>query len=378
MKNKLEKLKDLAADAASVAGRGLSSVQDVSSSAAAGVKKLADRVLDTVKAADADPKDVADKVETVSMGLGITSGVAAAGAALVAPTGLSAVGVALGLTSAPLIVTAAPVLGAAATVAGVVSGGAYFYAKWKNKSVSSEGATSMTSMTSVPCPTTFPAWSALTALAQAGVPHVRDLLADASSRPAPVAVPEVGLTLDYSRQAVTAPVLAQLLALAEQADVAGQREAMFSVDIINTSEQRAVLHVALRGAPNATDEAAPWGAAIQQQVQDELARVLAFAEAVRSGRHVGSSGQAFTDVVNIGIGGSDLGPRMAAEALDAYTARSTGQGPRVHFVSNPDAWALHSVLRGAGCAAHAGHRLIQNLHHPRNHDQRGIGPPLVE
>ncbi|MEN9843031.1 MAG: hypothetical protein RLZZ612_860 [Pseudomonadota bacterium] len=202
------------------------------------------------------------------------------------------------------------------------------------------------SSTSTPCPTTFPAWSALTALADAGVPHLRDLLADPSSRPAPLTVPETGLTLDYSRQAVTAPILAQLLALAEQADVAGQRDAMCRGDLINTSEQRAVLHVALRGAPDAVDEAAPWGTAIQQQVQSELARVLAFADAVRSGQQVGSAGQAFTDVVNIGIGGSDLGPRMAAEALDAHTAHSTGQGPRVHFVSNPDAWALHSVLRG--------------------------------
>jgi len=78
-------------------------------------------------------KKVADKIETVSMGLGITSGVVAAGAALAAPTGLSAIGVALGITSAPLIVTAAPIVGAAATVTGVISGGAYFYSKWKSR-----------------------------------------------------------------------------------------------------------------------------------------------------------------------------------------------------------------------------------------------------
>ena len=78
-------------------------------------------------------KDVADKVETVSMGLGITSGVVAAGAALAAPTGLSALAVAIGITSAPLIVTVAPVICAIATATGVVSGGAYFYSKWKTK-----------------------------------------------------------------------------------------------------------------------------------------------------------------------------------------------------------------------------------------------------
>ncbi len=76
-------------------------------------------------------KAVADKIETVSMGLGITSGVVAAGAAWVAPTGFSALGVALGLTSAPLIVTAAPVIAVAATSIGIVSGVAYFYSKWK-------------------------------------------------------------------------------------------------------------------------------------------------------------------------------------------------------------------------------------------------------
>jgi len=78
-------------------------------------------------------KEVADKVETVSMGLGITSGIVAAGAALAAPTGLSALGVAIGITSAPLIVTVAPVIGAIATATGVISGGAYFYSKWKTK-----------------------------------------------------------------------------------------------------------------------------------------------------------------------------------------------------------------------------------------------------
>ncbi len=171
MENKLERLKDLASDTARAATRGLSSVRDVASMAgsdtlavgksaqqaisnaveiedakaamakakelsifAAGeARKIAERVSDRFKEADANHKEIADKVESVSMGLGIASGVAAAGAALAAPTGLSAVGVALGITSAPLIVTAAPVLGVAATVTGVVSGGAYFYSQWKSR-----------------------------------------------------------------------------------------------------------------------------------------------------------------------------------------------------------------------------------------------------
>ena len=78
-------------------------------------------------------KRVADRIETVSMGLGITSGIVAAGATLAAPTGLSAIGVALGIISEPLVVTAAPIIGAAATATGVISGGAYFYSKWKSR-----------------------------------------------------------------------------------------------------------------------------------------------------------------------------------------------------------------------------------------------------
>lgn len=76
---------------------------------------------------------IAKRVEDISMTTGIVSAAVGVGASLAAPTGLSALGVALGLTSAPLIVTAAPIIGAAATVAGVVSGGAYFYSKWKNR-----------------------------------------------------------------------------------------------------------------------------------------------------------------------------------------------------------------------------------------------------
>lgn len=170
-KTKTEILKELAADTASATHRGMSSVQQAASKAgdtalAAGksvqhviggaiehattkgavtkakafadsatleARKLTGRVIDTVKAADANHKKVADKVEIVSMGLGITAGVAAAGAAIAAPAGLGAIGVAIGVTSAPLIVTAAPIIGAAAAVTGVVSGGGYFYSKWKSK-----------------------------------------------------------------------------------------------------------------------------------------------------------------------------------------------------------------------------------------------------
>lgn len=107
--------------------------KEIATAASVGAKKLADRVVEAAKDAEENHKEVADKIETVSMGLGITSGAVIAGAALAAPTGLSAVGVALGITSAPLIVAVAPVICTASTVVGVISGGAYFYSKWKTK-----------------------------------------------------------------------------------------------------------------------------------------------------------------------------------------------------------------------------------------------------
>lgn len=100
--------------------------------AASGTKNIPGKVVAKVRELDANHRDVADRIDTVSMGLGITSGVVSAGAVLAAPSGLSAIGVALGLTSAPLIVTAAPIVGAAAAVTGALSGGAYFYSKWKS------------------------------------------------------------------------------------------------------------------------------------------------------------------------------------------------------------------------------------------------------
>ncbi|MDP1892876.1 MAG: glucose-6-phosphate isomerase [Hydrogenophaga sp.] len=193
-------------------------------------------------------------------------------------------------------------------------------------------------------PTQLPAWQQLEALAAAPQPHLRDRLAS-PSREQQMQASAAGIHIDYSRQALDSAVWDTLIELAQQAGVQAQRDAMFCGDIINTSEQRAVLHVALRGTPGATGSEAPWGDAVQQLVQTELSRVCAFAERVRAGEVKGSTGLAITDVVNIGIGGSDLGPRMAADALAPLCSDGT-TGVRVHFVSNPDAWALHSTLRG--------------------------------
>ncbi len=184
-------------------------------------------------------------------------------------------------------------------------------------------------------PTELPAWQTLTQHAGA-TPHLRDLLDSDAGRVQRLTLSAAGITLDASRQRLTPAIEQALQALAAEAQLGQQRDAMFRGDHINLTEDRPVLHVALRG------EQGPWGAAISADVARELDRTCRFADEVRSGACRSSTDETFTDVVNIGIGGSDLGPRMAADAL----AHLTHTGPRVHYVSNPDAWALYSVLRG--------------------------------
>ena len=188
-------------------------------------------------------------------------------------------------------------------------------------------------------PITQPAWQALTQ--QAALPHVhlRDLFARDPERAPRMTVKAAGLTLDYSRQRISPEILKTLLALAEQCDVAGQRDAMFAGQAINATEERAVLHTALRASPN---DDAPWGREISDVVERELTRMCEFAEQVRNSAVHGYTGATIRDVVNIGIGGSDLGPRMAAEALNHLA----GDAVRVHYVSNPDPWAIYRILRG--------------------------------
>ena len=147
-----------------------------------------------------------------------------------------------------------------------------------------------------------------------------------------------GLLMDYSKCRLTGETRRLLLALAEAAGVTGFRDRMFAGEPINLTENRAVLHAAIR---------APKGAGFTLDGQDVMADVLAMREAcfafardVRGGKIAGAGG-AFTDVVNIGIGGSDLGPVLAVEAL-----RSFHDGPRLHFVSNVDGAHLADVLKG--------------------------------
>lgn len=146
------------------------------------------------------------------------------------------------------------------------------------------------------------------------------------------------LLFDYSKNRIDIDIMAALGDLARLADVEGRRDAMFEGRRINTTENRAVLHTALRAPANV--KLVVDGEDIIEQVQAVLAAMRLFADGVRGGGYRVTGG-AVADVVNIGIGGSDLGPAMAARALAPYC-----DGPRVHFVSNVDAADLIDTLKG--------------------------------
>ncbi len=146
-----------------------------------------------------------------------------------------------------------------------------------------------------------------------------------------------GLLLDYSKNHIDATTKKLLLKLAEVRGVEKWRSKMFAGEAINNSDDRAVLHTALRD-PDCSAEVG--GEHVGDFVQGVLAQMQAFSDSVRDGTYVGYTGKAITDVVSIGIGGSDLGPQMVCEALLPF-AKS---GMRAHFVSNVDARNLLSVL----------------------------------
>ena len=185
----------------------------------------------------------------------------------------------------------------------------------------------------------LPSATALRQLAT-DLPHMRQMFADDPTR-FPRFTARVGdLLLDYSKNLITDPVMANLLGLADQAGVAQARDAMFKGERINTTEDRAVAHWALR-AP--TDQPAMVdGHDVMPAIAQVLDRMRVFSERVRGGAWTGATGLPIRDVVNIGIGGSDLGPAMVAEALSPFA----GTGPRVHFVSNVDGAHLQGTLAG--------------------------------
>ncbi|MFB8752208.1 glucose-6-phosphate isomerase [Streptomyces parvulus] len=186
-----------------------------------------------------------------------------------------------------------------------------------------------------------PEWTALAdhrtdAMAR---PDLRELFAADPGRAERYVVRVGDLRIDYSKHLVTDETLALLQDLAAATGVFGLRDAMFRGERINITEDRAVLHTALRAPRDAVVEVD--GENVVPKVHAVLDKMAAFAEKVRSGEWTGHSGRRIRNVVNIGIGGSDLGPAMAYEALRAFTDRSL----TLRFVSNVDGADLHEAVR---------------------------------
>ncbi|HVF18317.1 MAG TPA: glucose-6-phosphate isomerase, partial [Steroidobacteraceae bacterium] len=168
--------------------------------------------------------------------------------------------------------------------------------------------------------------------------HLRDLFATEPNRFQQFSRLELNLLFDFSRQRITAETLKLLVTLAEARGLRGRIDAMFAGEKINTTENRAVLHTALR---NRTDRRVLVdGQDVMPDVRASLEKMRNFVEGVHSGRIHGHTGKPFTDIVNIGIGGSDLGIAMATEALAKFRNRNL----RLHCVSNIDGVQIGDVL----------------------------------
>ncbi|WP_326745945.1 glucose-6-phosphate isomerase [Streptomyces sp. NBC_00121] len=196
-------------------------------------------------------------------------------------------------------------------------------------------------MSDTPELTHRPEWTALEDHRAEELRHLqlRDLFAADPGRAERYTVSVGDLRIDYSKHLITDETLALLQELATATDVFGLRDAMLRGEKINVTEQRAVLHTALRAPRDAVVEVD--GEDVVPAVHAVLDKMADFSERVRSGEWTGHTGKRIRNVVNIGIGGSDLGPAMAYEALRAFTERSL----TVRFVSNVDGADLHEVLR---------------------------------
>ncbi|HEY0903564.1 MAG TPA: glucose-6-phosphate isomerase [Marmoricola sp.] len=196
-------------------------------------------------------------------------------------------------------------------------------------------------MTATPVdPTSTKAWARLEELAEEFTPDLASWFARDPGRVERLTVAAGDLHVDLSKNLLDDRVLADLLALAEEVDVRGRRDAMFRGEHVNATEDRAVLHTALR-LPRDT-ELVLEGRNVVEDVHDVLDRVYAFAERVRSGSWTGVTGERIRTVVNIGIGGSDLGPLMAYEALRPYVL----DGLECRFISNIDPTDCVQELHG--------------------------------
>ena len=215
------------------------------------------------------------------------------------------------------------------------------------------------------------AWKALEKHhAEIGERHLRQLFADDPDRGERLVAEGAGLFLDYSKNRVTDETLQLLTQLADECGVAERRDAMFRGEHINVSEDRAVLHVALRMPKDRS--LVVDGEDVVKQVHEVLDRMSAFAERIRSGDWKGHTGKPIRNVINIGIGGSDLGPVMAYEALRHYSRREMTFRLRLqrrrHRLRRED-----PRPRPGGDALH---HLLEDLHHAGDDDQRPDGAGL--
>ncbi len=178
------------------------------------------------------------------------------------------------------------------------------------------------------------------AIAESNNTTIKELFAQDPNRASKMTVDAAGWTLDYSKNRVDAKVMKALLNLAEASDLKAEIERMFTGEKINVTENRAVLHTALR---NCDPDAKVFvdGKDVMVDVRAVLAQMSAFADSVRTGEHRGFTGKKIKYIVNIGIGGSDLGPAMATIALAPFSKRSL----KCYFVSNIDSTHLAEVLR---------------------------------
>ena len=191
------------------------------------------------------------------------------------------------------------------------------------------------------------AWQALERhYAQISGQHLRDLFAADPGRGERLTAEAAGIYLDYSKNRVTHETMSLLVELAQESGVAERRDAMFRGEHINVSEDRAVLHVALRMPATAAGTLIVDGQDVVGDVHAVLSRMRDFAARVRSGEFLGFTGKRIRNVVNIGIGGSDLGPVMAYEALRYYCTRDIS----FHYVSNVDSTDFAEAVRDLDAA----------------------------
>src|SRR5690606_1538276 len=169
--------------------------------------------------------------------------------------------------------------------------------------------------------------------------RIADLLAKNPGRASAYSLSACGLFLDYSKHLVTDQVVKGLLDLVAESPLAAYREAMFRGEAINASEGRPVLHTALRASADTLHRDGL--GALAESIAGQQQRMREFSDRIRAGQWLGSTGRPVTDIVNLGIGGSDLGPKMACAALKEFAQ----PGLNCHFVANVDGEVIHSLLK---------------------------------